>query len=63
MTRAIESVEGVRYVSVSFTQETAEVQSNNCTQFVFEQINAALAREGYGGTVTHVVPIDAAASH
>jgi copper chaperone CopZ len=54
VTHAIESVEGVRYASVSFMEKTAEVQSAQCTQPVFEALSKALDEAGYGSTVVRV---------
>ena len=58
MSQAIESVEGVRYARVAFTDNKAEVQSDSCNDAVFESISDALHGEGYGGTVVSVEPLE-----
>ena len=52
MSRAIETVDGVRSVDVSFELKEAAVVSDRCTAEAYEQIDAALKKEGYGGIVT-----------
>ena len=58
MTRAIETVEGVRSVDVSFELSEAAVVSDRCSSEAYGQIGEALEREGYGGTVTVAKPLD-----
>jgi copper chaperone CopZ len=57
VTRAIESVKGVRSAKVSFAEERADVQSDRCAPEVYQAIAHALEQAGYGGQVVEAVPL------
>jgi copper chaperone CopZ len=56
VTRAIESVKGVRKVEVSFAEDRAVVDAERCTPEVYAAIAHALDQAGYGGQVVEARP-------
>jgi copper chaperone CopZ len=57
VTRAIESVKGVRSAKVSFSEERADVTSDRCAPDVYQAIAHALEQAGYGGQVLETAPL------